>query len=232
MAKVDVVCPQCNETHAVRCNGHSASGAQRYICKHCSKTFQLNFSYSGAKPDTHQTIVNMAMNGYGCRDTARVPGISLNTVLRHGKKISPKQVAENIDPETEIVICCEAGEQWSYVRCKSNPRWLFYAYDRIRKRALAHVFGPRNAPTLRRLLALLSKFNLAFYMADAWPVYKVLLSATGHVVSKKYTQRTERHNLNLRTHIKRLTRRTICFSKSEEMHDKIIGWYLTLHHYQ
>ncbi|EOS93347.1 insertion element protein, partial [Erwinia tracheiphila PSU-1] len=43
MAKVDVVCPQCNETHAVRCNGHSASGAQRYICKHCSKTFLLNF---------------------------------------------------------------------------------------------------------------------------------------------------------------------------------------------
>nr|WP_325176010.1 IS1 family transposase [Erwinia tracheiphila] len=29
-----------------------------------------------------------------------------------------------------------------------------------------------------------------------------------------------------------MTRRTICFSKSEEMHNKIIGWYLTLHHYQ
>jgi len=40
---------------------------------------------------------------------------------------------------------------------------LFYAYDRIRKRALAHVFGPRNASTLQRLLALLSKFNIAFY---------------------------------------------------------------------
>ncbi|KDL89107.1 hypothetical protein AE02_05306, partial [Klebsiella variicola] len=24
---------------------------------------------------------------------------------------------------------------------------------------------------------------------------------------------------------------TICFSKSEEMHDKIIGWYLTINHY-
>ncbi|UIA94361.1 IS1 family transposase [Erwinia tracheiphila] len=24
----------------------------------------------------------------------------------------------------------------------------------------------------------------------------------------------------------------MCFSKSEEMHNKIIGWYLTLHHYQ
>ncbi|WP_218190125.1 IS1 family transposase, partial [Plesiomonas shigelloides] len=37
--------------------------------------------------------------------------------------------------------------------------------------------------------------------------------------------------LNLRTHLKRLTRRTICFSKSEEMHDKVIGWYLTINHY-
>jgi IS1 family transposase len=147
------------------------------------------------------------------------------------KKISPKQVAENIDPKAEAVICCEADEQGSYVRCKANPRWLFYADDRIRKRALAHVFGPRNTSTLQRLLALLSKFNIAFYMTDAWPVYKVLLSATSHVVRKKYTQRIERHNLNLRTHIKRLTRRTICFSKSEEMHDKIIGWYLTINHY-
>ncbi|MEL2088521.1 IS1 family transposase, partial [Klebsiella pneumoniae] len=23
----------------------------------------------------------------------------------------------------------------------------------------------------------------------------------------------------------------ICFSKSEEMHDKVIGWYLTINHY-
>jgi insertion element IS1 protein InsB len=29
--------------------------------------------------------------------------------------------------------------------------------------------------------------------------------------------------LNLRTSIKRLTRKTICFSKSEKMHDIVIG---------
>ncbi|NJD86053.1 hypothetical protein EWM60_15775, partial [Candidatus Erwinia dacicola] len=28
----------------------------------------------------------------------------------------------------------------------------------------------------------------------------------------------ERHDLNLRTHLRRLARKTICFSKSEEMH--------------
>lgn len=117
------------------------------------------------------------------------------------------------------------------MKSKGNPRWLFYAYDRIRKRVLAHVFGPRNAQTLRRLLALLSQFNIAFYMTDACPVYRTLLTSTSHIISKKYTQRIERHNLNLRTHLKHFARRTICFSKSEVMHDKIIGWYLTIYRY-
>lgn len=89
------------------------------------RPFQLHYRYNGAKPKTHQTIVDMAMNGSGCRDTARVLRISLNTVLRHLKKLTPHQVAQNVEPGAEVVICCEADEQWSYVRCKGNPRWLF-----------------------------------------------------------------------------------------------------------
>ncbi|WP_149590841.1 IS1 family transposase [Serratia symbiotica] len=213
MTKIDVVCPRCSETKRVIWNSHSSSGAQLYRCKHCLKTFQLSYRYNSAKPETHQTIVDMAMNGSGCRDTARVLKISLNTVLRHLKNLTPHQVAQNVEPGAEVVICCEADEQWSYVQSKGHPRWLFYAYDHIRKRGLAHVLGPRNALTLRRLLALLSLFTITFYMTDAWPVYRTLLPSTSHVISKKYTQRIERHNLNLRTHLKRLARRTICFSK-------------------
>ena len=138
------------------------------------------------------------------------------------KKLTPLNVAQTTRKGAEVVICCEADEQWSYVRY----RGLFYAYDRINKRVLAHVFGPRNALTLRRLLALLSQFTVAFYMTDAWPVYRTLLVSTSHVISKKYTQRIERHNLNLRTHLKRLARKTLCFSKSEEMHDKVIGAFI------
>ena len=45
----------------------------------------LSFQYKAAKPNLHQSIIDMAMNGSGCRDTARVLDISLNTVLRHLK---------------------------------------------------------------------------------------------------------------------------------------------------
>lgn len=87
MAAMDVVCPRCSETNNVIRNGHSSSGTQLYRCQQCLKNFQLSYRYNGTKPETHQTIVDMAMNGSGCRDTARVLRISLNTVLRHLKNL-------------------------------------------------------------------------------------------------------------------------------------------------
>lgn len=63
----------------------SGSETQLYRCKHCLKTFLLSYFYNGAKPEAHQTIVDMAINGSGCRDTAIVLKISFNTVLRRLK---------------------------------------------------------------------------------------------------------------------------------------------------
>ncbi|MGP2002866.1 IS1 family transposase [Citrobacter freundii] len=42
----------------------------------------------------------------------------------------------------------------------------------------------------------------------------------------------ERHNLNLRQHLARLGRKSLSFSKSVELHDKVIGHYLNIKHYQ
>ena len=40
-----------------------------------------------------------------------------------------------------MIVCAEMDEQWGYVGAKSRQRWLFYAYDRIRRTVVAHVFG-------------------------------------------------------------------------------------------
>ncbi|MDL5882205.1 IS1 family transposase, partial [Escherichia coli] len=47
---------------------------------------------------------------------------------------------------------------------KSRQRWLFYAYDRLRKTVVAHVFGERTLATLERLLSLLSAFEVVVWM--------------------------------------------------------------------
>jgi insertion element IS1 protein InsB len=43
---------------------------------------------------------------------------------------------------------------------------------------------------------------------------------------KRNTQQIERKHLTLRTRIKRLARKTICFSKSIELHDIVIGLFV------
>ena len=51
-----------------------------------------------------------------------------------------------------------------------------------------------------------------------------------HTPGKRNTPQIERQHLTLRTRLKRLVRKTICFSKSIEMYDTVIG--LFIHRYE
>ncbi|HAI1822738.1 TPA: IS1-like element IS1B family transposase, partial [Escherichia coli] len=146
--------------------------------------------------------------------------------------LRPQSVTSRIQPGSDVIVCAEMGEQWGYVGAKSRQRWLFYAYDRLRKTVVAHVFGERTMATLGRLMSLLSPFDVVIWMTDGWPLYESRLKGKLHVISKRYTQRIERHNLNLRQHLARLGRKSLSFSKSVELHDKVIGHYLNIKHYQ
>jgi insertion element IS1 protein InsB len=83
---------------------------------------------------------------------------------------------------------------------------------------IAYVFGKRKDIIFKQLKALLDPFGIARYYTD-----ERHLDADKHEIGKRNTQKIERKNLNLRTWIKRLARKTICFSKNELMHDTVIG---------
>jgi insertion element IS1 protein InsB len=59
----------------------------------------------------------------------------------------------------------------------------------------------------------------------------VLKISTATVIHelKKSVDRSERKHLTLRTRIKRLARKTICFSTSMQMHDMVIGLFVNRH---
>ena len=50
------------------------------------KTFILDYDYKGYLPEVKQQIIEMALNGSGIRDTARVLDISTETVINEIKK--------------------------------------------------------------------------------------------------------------------------------------------------
>ena len=103
------------------------------------------------------------------------------------KKLRPQSVTSRIQPGSDVIVCAEMDEQWGYVGAKSRQRWLFYAYDRIRRTIVAHVFGERTLATLERLLSLLSAFEVVVWMTDGWPLYESRLKGKLHVNSKRYT---------------------------------------------
>ena len=93
-------------------------------------------------------------------------------------------------------------------------------------RVLAYVFGRRKDEVFLQLKALLEPFGISRYHTDDWGAYTRHLAAAEHSPGKRNTQQIERKHLTLRTRIKRLVRRTICFSRSIEMHDIVIGLYV------
>ena len=91
MAVVQVACVQCHQTRGVVKNGKAETGHQRYLCRNCKKSFQLEYVYNANQPGTHDQIIEMTMNGSGVRDIGRVLKISPTTVITHLKNFRPAQ---------------------------------------------------------------------------------------------------------------------------------------------
>jgi len=148
-------------------------------------------------------------------------------VLQH---LHPERVEVEIWRADELEVCrglsSELDEMWSYVRSKANPRWLWHAIDHHTGQVLAYVFGRRQDTVFLALKALLEPFGITRYFTDGWGAYERHVEAEQHTVGKENTQKIESKHINLRTRIKRLVRRTICFSKTERMHDLVIGIFI------
>ncbi len=241
MATIEVSCPGCGAYDVVR-HGVLPNGKQRFRCRNtgCIKnTFLLNYTAQGRQPGIADKIIDMAMNASGIRDTARVLKISPTTVTAklkaQGRRLSQVNTAflRSLCPRQTMVKIArveeaEGDEMWSFVGSKSRQHWLWHAIDHTSGKILAYVFGRRKDTVYRQLKALLKPFGIRRFHTDDWGAYARDPLAEEHVVGKDKTWKIERKHLTLRTRIKRLARRTICFSKSVLMHNIVVGLYINL----
>jgi IS1 family transposase len=188
-------------------------------------------------PEVKQQIIDMSLNASGVRDTARALRISTDTVRSELKKKEPVLESVNtallrtLQPNEMVVDIQRAGEaeideMWSFVGKKKEPRWLWHAINHHTGAVLAYVFGRRKAEVFLQLKTLLEPFGLTRFYTDHWGAYTRHLESDMHCLGKRNTQKIERKHLTLRTRMKRLVRKTICFSKSTQMHDLVIGLFV------
>jgi len=125
----------------------------------------------------------------------------------------------------------ESDEMWSFVGKKKNQRWLWHAIDHNTGAVLAYVLGKHTDEVLLKLKKLLEPFGVKHFYTDGWGGYERHIDSEQLSIGKTNTQKIERKHLTLRTRIKRLARKTICFSKSTQMHDIVLGLFINRHEF-
>lgn len=188
-------------------DGCQTDGTQRYKCKKCKRRQQKDYSSNAYDLNTDLSIIKYIKEGVGIRGLSRLLDISTTTVLKRilliSSKISPPHVIAN--------AIYEVDEIKTFVGCKSNHIWIAYALNRETKSVVSFSVGPRTNNTLNQVLDKLT--NAKRIYTDRLKNYKYLIDPAIHRTTLYGTNHIERHNLTIRTHIKRLNRRTICFTR-------------------
>ena len=120
-------------------------------------------------------------------------------------------------------------EMWSFYHDKEHQIWLWWAVEHETNTPLACVFGMRKYKYSDKLLELLKPFPIGTVYADNNFAYESKIKKATLIRGKKNTQKIERDHLTLRTRIKRLSRKTICFSKNQDIHKVVIGTFINIH---
>ncbi|HWZ03770.1 MAG TPA: IS1 family transposase [Mucilaginibacter sp.] len=206
-----------------------AGAIQRYRCKNCKRTQIYTYQKNAYKPGTNADIASHVVEGCGIRSIARLLHIAAGTVLYRIQKI-----ADSIKkPVIMMEKIYEVDELKTYIKNKSKECWVIYALDKQNGQVVDVKVGGRTKKNLKRVTDTLLLANCKQIFTDGLEIYKHIIPAVLHKVKRYGTNHIERKNLTLRTHLKRLNRKTIAFSKSLLMLEaclKIYFWYSAIRH--
>lgn len=222
-------CPNCESLDMVR-NGTDYKGAQKYHCHHCGGygTLQAKARYS---PAEKARVLKAYQERVSLRGIRRIFGVVPKTLLRW-----LKEALERLPPLAQTLASArsddvlELDEIWSFVRKKSNKRWLWLALCRRTRQIVAYYIGDRSEDSCRQLWQRIpGPYKRCTTYSDFWQAYqKVWPEETHQAVGKEsgQTAHIERWNNTLRQRLARFVRKTLSFSKSEQVHDLVLQFFI------
>lgn len=207
---IPFTCGYCNG-YCQRKGRHGA--VQLLRCAACGKYQRSSYKRKAYTPEMDGRIATLTREGCGIRSTGRVLGISPTTVIARIKRIAARLGPYPIPKGRSY----EVDELSTYVGHKQNRIWVAYAVDRSTKNVVGMRVGKRSKRMLRPLVDTLVLADAKRIHTDGCDIYPSLVPPNIHRVKRFATNGIERMNLTLRTRLKRLGRRSICYSKSVAM---------------
>lgn len=204
-----IQCRKCDSKSVVK-NGFQGNGNQRFTCKSCGFSQQEVYSNSSYLISDNQ-IIALTKEGCGIRSTSRILGITPNTVIRRILKI-----AKGLNRKKPLISggSYQVDELFTFIRNKNKRVCVAYSFEPKTGKVIDVVVGSRNKTNLRKVIDTLVISNPKKIITDKLNIYKEIIPKSIHSTKFRGINGIERMNLNLRTHLKRLNRRSICYSKS------------------
>lgn len=201
--------------------GKRKNGIQKYRCTRCGKYQQKTYLHQAWMPGINEQIKTLVKESCGIRSISRVLNISSTTVIHRIRQIASRIIKPKIRMGKEY----EVDELKTYRGRKTRERWLVYALSREDGQVVDYRIGRRTKRTLGAVVEtlLLSKARKIF--TDKFQLYKYLIPLWLHRWRQYAINHIERMNLNLRNGLKRLGRKTLCFSKSDSMLEACVKIY-------
>ena len=133
--------------------------------------------------------------------------------------------------QTDDVL--ELDGMWSFVRFRKNKRWVWLAQCRRTRQIVAYAIGDHSEETCRLLWERVpTAYKRGVLYTDFWSAYADVLPDGQHRATGKGAGQTchiERFNGILRQRMARFVRRTLSFSKIDEMHEVCLLLFLHQH---
>jgi IS1 family transposase/transposase-like protein len=187
---------------------------QRYECKHCGKTQQKVYTKNRISKQIYDEIMRLNNEGMSICSMSRYFKIAKSSVQRIIERLA-KTLVKPMFPE--IVQNYEIDELRTFCARKTNEIWLIYAINRQTMRIVDFFIGRRTKENIKKVVDSLLALNPKHIYSDRLNIYLSLIPNHIHKIHPKCTNHIERKNLTLRMLLKRLQRKSICFTRSEKM---------------
>lgn len=145
---MNIACPHC-QCLAVRKNGSTHNGKQKYQCLSCLRQFVENPQNKVIPPETRERIRRSLVERVSLEGICRIFDVSLPWLLEFMQQtfaqLPDDLTATVLEENSEFeVVVLEADEMWSFVGNKKNDQWLWLVIHSKTRQILAFHVGKRN----------------------------------------------------------------------------------------
>ncbi|HPX76443.1 MAG TPA: IS1 family transposase [Bacteroidales bacterium] len=212
------------------CNGicikkGKRKGVQRYRCKDCGRYQQKEYTKAIIPVEKYILVQRLNNEGCGISSISRLLGISKSSVQRLIERIALQLKMPEL---SETGQSYEIDEVRTYCGNKKNECWIIYAINKASGTVVDFCVGRRTKENLKKITDSVLKLKPQKVYTDKLNIYSSLIPKAIHKVFEYCINKIERKNLSLRTHLKRMSRKTICFNKSTSMLENCVKIYMVV----